>query len=629
MLDSVEICEEYNSVANLSIPVQYMSGDELARLGITNAADALKRMSGVHVKDYGGIGGMKTVSIRGMGAHHTAVFYDGVAVGDCQSGQVDMGRFSTDNIDGLQLAIGQSDDIYSSARMAAAAGAVYMETRIPSKNYIKIGERVSSFDTYQTTAQIGRVFGKGWCASMFGDYIKSNGEYDFSIRNAQKSIDGKRINSDIECVRTEMNLSWSDSDTHTLRTKLYGYFSTRGIPGAVIVDNSYSSERLHSDNLFAQMYYEFIASAAFKAKFTLKHNYTYDKYTQPLLGNDKSYDEYKQRETDFSATLKWLPSFLSGVSIGWSSELFHNNLTTTNSHNVMSSVPQRITLLSLLNIRYSSELFCATASLLHTDAWEWASKGDVAPNRHHLSPSLSLSIYPSVEGLSLRASYKEMFRMPTFNDLYYRETGNYLLRPEKNRMLNIGATYSLQTAGMIESLLIKADAYRGKVEDKIVAIPGIFVWKMSNINDVLLHGVDANISANISLGAKEKVEFSTSYSYMKAIDDTDGSSVKGEQIVYTPRHSGSASLLFLNRYVDVGYSLIWSDKRYRLPQNISSNIVDAYYDHSIWLSRIWRFNKCQLTTKIEAMNLSDKNYEIIRYYPMPGRNFRFTAIFEI
>ena len=54
------------------------------RLGIHDMGDALKRFAGVQVKDYGGVGGMKTVNIRGLGAGHTGVVYDGVQVGDCQ-----------------------------------------------------------------------------------------------------------------------------------------------------------------------------------------------------------------------------------------------------------------------------------------------------------------------------------------------------------------------------------------------------------------------------------------------------------------------------------------------------------------------------------------------------------------
>ena len=57
--------------------------------------------AGANVKDYGGIGGLKTVSVRNIGAAHTAVSYDGVVVSNSQAGQIDIGRFSLDNVSTL------------------------------------------------------------------------------------------------------------------------------------------------------------------------------------------------------------------------------------------------------------------------------------------------------------------------------------------------------------------------------------------------------------------------------------------------------------------------------------------------------------------------------------------------
>ena len=76
-----------------AVPIQTMSRQDISQLGIQNMADAVRRFAGANVKDYGGIGGLKTVSIRNMGAAHTAVSYDGVAVSNCQAGQIDIGRF--------------------------------------------------------------------------------------------------------------------------------------------------------------------------------------------------------------------------------------------------------------------------------------------------------------------------------------------------------------------------------------------------------------------------------------------------------------------------------------------------------------------------------------------------------
>ena len=73
--------------------------------GLQNIADAVRRFAGANVKDYGGIGGLKTVSVRSLGATHTAVAYDGVAVSNTQAGQIDIGRFALDDIDMLSLSV--------------------------------------------------------------------------------------------------------------------------------------------------------------------------------------------------------------------------------------------------------------------------------------------------------------------------------------------------------------------------------------------------------------------------------------------------------------------------------------------------------------------------------------------
>lgn len=67
------------------IPAQVLSGEELHRLNSNSVADALRYFSGVQVKDYGGVGGIKTVNIRSMGTNHTGVVYDGVELGNART----------------------------------------------------------------------------------------------------------------------------------------------------------------------------------------------------------------------------------------------------------------------------------------------------------------------------------------------------------------------------------------------------------------------------------------------------------------------------------------------------------------------------------------------------------------
>ena len=50
---------------------------------------------------------------------------------NCQAGQIDIGRFSLDNVSMLSLAIGQSEDLLQSARLYASAGVLGIETEKP------------------------------------------------------------------------------------------------------------------------------------------------------------------------------------------------------------------------------------------------------------------------------------------------------------------------------------------------------------------------------------------------------------------------------------------------------------------------------------------------------------------
>ncbi len=114
-----------------AIPVQTLSGADMSQLGIQNMADAVRRFAGANVRDYGGIGGLKTVSVRNMGAAHTAVSYDGAPVSNCQAGQIDIGRFSLDNVAMLSLAVGQNDDMLQAAKLYASAAVLGIRTERP------------------------------------------------------------------------------------------------------------------------------------------------------------------------------------------------------------------------------------------------------------------------------------------------------------------------------------------------------------------------------------------------------------------------------------------------------------------------------------------------------------------
>ena len=67
------------------IPAQALQGEQLEKLSALSVADAIRYFSGVQIKDYGGIGGLKTINVRSMGSQHVGVFYDGIQLGNAQN----------------------------------------------------------------------------------------------------------------------------------------------------------------------------------------------------------------------------------------------------------------------------------------------------------------------------------------------------------------------------------------------------------------------------------------------------------------------------------------------------------------------------------------------------------------
>ena len=96
-LDSVQHVREIIVVSKPAmrevVPSQKLKGELLEQLNTHSVADALRYFSGIQLKDYGGVGGIKTVNIRSMGTHHLGISYDGVQLGNAQNGQIDLGQF--------------------------------------------------------------------------------------------------------------------------------------------------------------------------------------------------------------------------------------------------------------------------------------------------------------------------------------------------------------------------------------------------------------------------------------------------------------------------------------------------------------------------------------------------------
>lgn len=604
-----------------SVPIQALDSKEFERLGMQNLHEAVRTFAGASLKDYGGIGGIKTVSVRSMGSQHTAICYDGITISNTQSGQVDIGMFALDNVEQVSLSIGQSDDIFQTARMFASSGVLNIKTQQPlfdgkSVN-VTAHMKVASFGTFNPYLMYQQKLSDRWSFSINGDWLTSNGEYPFTISNGNEDIDMIRLNSQVNTLRGEINLYGNLGSAGNLSFKGNYLYSARGLPGSVVLYTQDANEWLWDRNGFGSLHYENRFSQNFAIMANLKYSYSWNHYLKLDDRYSSGKEETYYTQNEYYGSVAGEYSFSEKLKLTVAEDFFINTLDATLIDFVY---PVRYSSLTSVAGQYKDPRLTITASILGTYITEDVRVGEPAKDRYRISPSLSVSYKLFAdENIRIRASYKDGFRAPTFNDLYYSRVGNKELEPEKASQFNLGVTWS----GMRTTLSV--DGYFNKVRDKIVAIPTMFIWRMLNVGEVNMAGLDLNGSVNIPLPAMMSLLLNANYSYQYAIDVSNPQSKSyRHQIPYTPRHSGNLTLSWKNKWVNLSYICAAVGKRYSFPQNIDANLIKGYLDHTVSLNRTFDIKGHKVTIMGEVLNIGDVNYEVVQYYPMPGRSYRFS-----
>ena len=614
----------------VSMPLQLMDSLRLEKIPSMQLSDAVKHFSGVTVKDYGGVGGLKTVSVRSLGANHTLVSYDGLAVSDYQNGQINIGKFSLDNMAMISLNNGNGNDIFLPARLFSSASVLNFQTIRPvfAENKpvnLKVSLKGGSFLLINPSILLENKIGKRVSTSVNVEYMFNKGEYPFLLQNGDSISKEKRMNTDVQIFRVDANCFVHINKKQFLSTKVFYYHSEHGLPGAVILYNIKSRQRMWEDNLFAQVHYQYYISSKINYQVNGKINYSYTHYLDPdyLNAIGKLDNKYWQREYYLSNVVLYNPHKI--ISLSLANDVSLGNMNTAEED---FSNPMRYSCLTALSACYHRKKINLSATLLHTLVIDkiYSERMENKVNHSKFTPTLSISYQPlEKKNISIRGFYKNIFRLPTFNDLYYRFVGNINLVPEKTHQFNVGILWFEYFNQYVPYFSLTVDAYHNQVKDKIIAIPNknLFVWSMINLGKVSITGVDAQSLVEVKVNKHVAFEFLLNYTFQHAVDITNLSSkTYNHQIPYTPKHSGSGIFSVLTKWINVSYSLLYSGERYRLGQNIEENHLEPYLDHCVALFRNFKCKNIRLTLRAECFNLLDNNYEVVKNYPMVGRQFQ-------
>lgn len=628
MLDDVVVRER--TLRREVVPVQTLGGKQLQQLNAVSIADALRYFAGVQIKDYGGIGGLKTVNVRSMGSQHVGVFYDGIQLGNAQNGQIDLGRFSLDNMEAISIYNGQKSALLQPARHYASASALYLVSRRPPLDFagahrLKTSLRLASFATLNPSLRWEHQLSDRVSYALSAEYLTTSGRYRFryKTRGGYDTV-SIRHNGDVRALRLEGGL-WGKIPHGEWKGQAYFYSSERGYPGAAVreVPGLFRHEDRQWDRNFFLQGSLRAAHGAYSYLLQAKYANDYLHYlSDPRKDISTMFVDNHYRQQEGYLSLAQLYEVSPSLQLSLSEDIQYNTLTADLYD---FAYPSRWSSLTALAATYSLAGLRAQGSLLHTAVQDRVRQGSPAPGKRLWTPSLILSYRPEGKPWQLRAFYKRIFRMPTFNDLYYTFIGSKHLRPEYTTQYDLGLTWSKRFGrGLVRSWELQLDGYYNEVTDKIIAMPtsNQFQWTMLNLGRVRILGADLASQLELGLGDVSG-SLRLTYTYQRAQDVTDREDFYyGGQIPYIPWHSGSVIGRLSWRGWELNYSFIYTGQRYDASANIRENRIRPWYTHDLALMRRMTLGRHQLQAALEVNNLFNQQYEVVRSYPMPGTNFR-------
>jgi outer membrane cobalamin receptor len=599
------------AVTRATQPVAIVSRAQIEAAGAADLADAVTFAPGVFVKQYGGVGGLRTISMRGTSAQQSVLLIDGVRYRGSSTDAFDLGDIPADMLDRVEVVRGGNAALYGAN---ALGGVVNIITRPPGDRPLTMSARagIGSFGEetlgLAATASASR---HAWNASVHA--TTTSGDYPFSFNEYGATSTVRRENADFTNLFGRAGWSYRDSDGVRLAIDAQGFRSERGVPGAVVQGNREQLHaRLDEGDLFTAARFSWERDAwTFGATASGRANSMH--YSDPderLLGPDGIDTRFDEHE--LNGTLRARRQVGDVGVIEGSTDIAYASLRGDNLDPSAGSFVHRAQWSGAL----SSNWFIEHALLGWEMAIDAGIRGDIFSDLDPaLSPSLGMLWRIASTPLRVRARAAWSYRAPSFTEQYYLNYGNRDLRPERSLSIDAGGTYELE-----EGIALEAALFLISTRDQILSVPRSPVsWSAANIARVLSRGMELGAAGTLFDGL---ISLNASYTLMRAEDRSEGPT-KGSLLPYAPQELVNSIIDLHLGHIAIGASWEYVSHRFTLASNEYASSLPHYLVAGASVASRWAIGDVDLDARLECSNLFNADYQVVRGYPMPGRAFRF------
>ena len=597
-----------------SIQVE-LSKDKIQNKLANDLGQILSLLPGLQIKNYGDVGGLKTVSFRSLGAGHTALAQDRTSVSTTQSGQADLSSFPVDFIEKLEL-ITLSPTRTQIPIHAKLAGVVVNVESVHSyvgtntRNLI-LGAQAGSFDQYEGYVMLQKR-GQKWAGTLTGKIRSYGGSYPYTYLNGNTTVRDRRKNNSLLEYFGTTSIQFSPNQHHRFQLRFSGNEYQKDLAGAVIFYNSNASQYLNGCGLSGSLNHQFK-----KNRWNVFSSVNYQRnnlqYLDSAYLNSQGYLDSRYYSAQFDIQSQVAYSITEKLELLIGSSFISEELRGKS----LVGNPYRNTSESLLGIEWKT-IGRILAQIGAQGVFE--KRDTILKSQWNLLPAISWSFDLGSKN-KIGIVYRYTCRQPFFNELYYQQIGNTKLRTEKAHIASFRYDLTLPFKKGVSQTMIQP--FYSYVYDKILAIPtkNLFIWSIQNIGVSDAFGVEFTELIQKKI-MQHTLGMRVNYTFQYTQDISDPESPTYRHILsYSPLHSGSVELDYSWKKISFFVLGSYLGERYALNQNISSNLLEGYFLLDAGASYTLKLNKSELTLRLSVNNLTNKQYNYINYFVMPGTHF--------
>lgn len=569
-------------------------------------ADIISKLSPIFIKTYG-IGSLATVSMRGSGASHTNIMWNGIQINSSMNGLVDLSLFpsffldetsieyGTSSLEGASGGIGGSINLNSNARV--------------EKNNVVLNQQFGSFG-FQNSQLSLNLKHKKWVSKtkIFNKYSTNNFKY---LDIGQEGFPEKELqNSRLKQQGFKQDLYWNKSEKSRYGIQFWYHFSDRKLPSIYTVNNVVENQVDESFRVLVNAKYYFKESSLEMVSSILSELIDYNNEVAGINSISKTLDS--KSYFLYRLNLKHKMSFKAKTNLDFSQakQNAFDGILRQNRVSTFVDISKQFSKRIAMNISGRNEIILKEAS--------------------YILPAVQISYVLEKKGLSFLAKYGQNIKYPTLNDLFWIPGGNPSLKAEESSTAEIAIKFSKNIKPLKVESSSGINFYQSKIENYILWRPSSFgYWQALNLKNVSSKGIEFNTQLKSNKGKIEKL-ISFNYTYVQSINtnsEHEFDNSKNKQLIYVPKHQYNVYLKMAFKTYFMSYNNQFVGARYTTSDN--KELLSYYSLHDVGMGKSWKHKIHEFELSISVINVLNEEYQAIQWRPMPGRNYLINLKYRI